>query len=92
VVLPHRAYWLFRGPLADVGSWDGAQQWPGTRRLHQVEPAFVWPADHAWCVARDVDPHWAGVGATADLITRLLAEPRLDLVRADPGTDQPAYR
>lgn len=92
VVVPHRAYWLFRGPLAGVGAWDTAQGWPGRIRLHQAEPAFVWPADHAWCVANDVDPHWAGIGGTTALITRLTADPLLDVVAADPTTEQPFYR
>ena len=92
VVVPHRAYWLFRGPLAEVGSWDGAREWPGQCRLDEAEPAFTWPADHAWCVARDVDPHWAGIGGTHSLIAALMADPRLDLVPADPAQAQPAYR
>jgi hypothetical protein len=92
VVVPHRAYWLFRGPLADIGGWDTAQGWPGHPRLDRVGPAFVWPADHAWCLARDVDPHWAGIGGTTALVTRLLSDPRLDVVAADPGQAQPAYR
>lgn len=29
VEVPDRAYWLFRGPLADVGTWDSAHGWPG---------------------------------------------------------------
>jgi len=92
VVLPNRAYWLFRGPLADVGTWDTAQEWPGQCRLDEAPPAFAWPADHQWCVARDVDPHWAGIGGTPPLITRLVSDPRLDVVPADPTEDQPFYR
>lgn len=92
VVVPHRAYWLFRGPLADVGTWDTAQGWPGQCRLNQAEPAFVWPSDHAWCVAKDVDPHWAGIGGPEALISQLTTDPRLDAVHADPTKDQPLYR
>ncbi|HTE68227.1 MAG TPA: hypothetical protein VK942_05620 [Actinomycetes bacterium] len=92
VVVPNRAYWLFRGPLADVGTWDTAQEWPGNYRLDEAGPAFVWPGDHAWCVAMDVDPHWAGIGGTAALITQLTTDPRLDLVPADPTKDQPFYQ
>ena len=91
VVVPARAFWLFRGPLGDVGSWDSAQEWSADYRLLGAEPAFIWPADHAWCVANDVDPHWAGVGGTAPLISRLMADPRLDLVPADPAEDPPFY-
>jgi hypothetical protein len=92
VVVPNRAYWLFRGSLADVGRWDTAHARPGQCRLDEAEPAFIWPADHTWCLARDVDPHWAGIGGTPPLITRLMTEPRLDVVPADPTTDQPLYR
>ena len=92
VVVPNRAYWLFRGPLAEVGTWDTAQGWPGECRLDQTEPAFVWPADHAWCVARDIDPHWAGIGGHQALITQLTTDPHLDVIPADPTKDQPLYR
>jgi hypothetical protein len=51
----------------------------------------VWPADRTWCVAKDVDPHWAGIGADDDAIEPLLADPALDVVRADPTQPQPRY-
>jgi hypothetical protein len=92
VVVPNRGYWLFRGPLADVGTWNTAQGWPAGCRLVETEPAFVWPADHAWCVAKDVDPHWAGIGGSRALITQLTTDPRLDVVLADPTKEQPSYR
>jgi hypothetical protein len=91
VVVPNRAYWLFRGPLTDVGSWDTSQEWPAGYRLGAAEPAFIWPPDHVWCVARDVDPHWAGIAGNTPLITSLMADPRLDLVAADPAENQPSY-
>lgn len=85
--VPYRSYFLFQGSLAGFDAWatraDGS---PGTNR-----PAFVWPADHAWCLAFDVDPHWAGIGAAAAAIDDLRADPRLDVVLADPGERQPAY-
>jgi hypothetical protein len=90
--VPNRKYFLFHGGVLDSVEWDiprtenqSAQQWT-------PEPAFVWPADHAWCVANDVDPHWAGIGAGVDAINELLAHPRLDVVAADPTTAQPNYR
>jgi len=92
VVVPHRAYFLFRGSISDFGDWGAADAWPGQPRLHMPDPAFIWPADHAWCVANDVDPHWAGIGAGVSAIDELVADPRLDIVPADPGEEQPAYR
>ena len=91
VVVPNRAYWLFRGPLAEVGAWDAAQGWPSECRLDGAEAAFVWPGDHAWCLASDVDPHWAGIGGHPALITQLTTDPHLDVIPADPTQDQPSY-
>lgn len=92
VVVPNRAYYLFRGPLADARDWDDTDLWVGQTRLRPPEPAFVWPADHAWCVASDVDPHWAGIGADSQVIDQLVSDARLDAVPADPDAEQPAYR
>lgn len=90
VVVPNRSYLLFRGDSTDPGDWGAADVAPGHPRLW--EPAFVWPADRAWCVANDVDPHWAGIGADRRVIEQLVADPRLDVVPADPDEKQPGYR
>ena len=92
VVVPNRAYFLFRGPLPDAYDWGEAELLAGQTRLHALEPAFVWPADHAWCVALDVDPHWAGIGADTHVIDQLVRDTRFDTVRADPTEKQPSYR
>ena len=93
VVVPARSYFLFRGALSDFGDWGAADMWPGQPRLHTMpDPAFIWPADHAWCIADDVDPHWAGIGADAPAIDELLADSRVDVVAADPREAQPWYR
>jgi hypothetical protein len=92
VVVPFRAYWLFRGPLAEVGTLGVAQGFPGPWLFDGPGPAFVWPADRAWCVAQDVDPHWAGIGGNPMMINQLVAAPTLDVVPADPAEAQPAYR
>jgi hypothetical protein len=88
--LPARSYFLFRGALSDAGDWGAAQYSSGAPSPY--EPAFVWPADRAWCVANDVDPHWAGIGADASVIEQLVADPHLDAVGANAAEDQPAYR
>ncbi|RCW46955.1 hypothetical protein DFQ14_101295 [Halopolyspora algeriensis] len=89
VVVPNRAYFLFHGRLADGHNWDDADLWVGQTRLDAPVPAFVWPADHAWCVASDVDPHWAGIGADTHVIEQLVNDARLDVVCADPDAEQP---
>lgn len=91
VVVPHRAYYLFRGKLTDFGDWGPTVLRPGMPPPHLYDPAFAWPADRAWCVTKDVDPHWAGIGADPSAIDRLVADPRLDVVRADPDEPPPRY-
>lgn len=90
-VLPHRAYHLFHGRLSDIGSWGATDQGSGQPSTGMNAPAFIWPADHAWCVAKDVDPHWAGIGADQAVIDRLVDGSGLDVVHADPDEDQPSY-
>jgi hypothetical protein len=92
VVVPTRAYYLFRGAASDVDDWGAAEMWPGQPRTDMPPAAFIWPADHAWCIANDVDPHWAGIGADVSAIDQLLADPRLNVVLADPRENQPSYR
>lgn len=77
---------MLRGDLADLDTWPQA-----LGHDLRVGPAFVWPADHRWCLASDVDPHWAGIGADEAAVAALLATPDLDVVRADPTEDQPTY-
>ena len=63
VVIPNRAYFLFQ--VSELGDRDLS---PGRLWPDLPDPAFVWPADQAWCLANDVDPHWAGIGADASAI------------------------
>lgn len=86
VRIPNRAYFLFEGPLAEAGQWGVDDQHGET-----LVPALVWPADRAWCVAKDVDQHWIGVGAPEAAIQELLSAPGLDVVKADPAEQQPFY-
>lgn len=79
--LPHRRYRLMRGPLTEIDSWEGPDA-----------PAFVWPQDRAWCFTCDVDPHWAGIGASERAIRHLVADPVLDIVATRPDQPWPAYR
>jgi hypothetical protein len=93
LTLPDRACLMFRVRLPDFASGAVADRWESARHYGDMpEPAFIWPADRAWCITCDVDPHWAGIGVAPDAIEALLDDPRLDVVRADPDAEQPFYR
>jgi hypothetical protein len=91
VTVPERSYFLFRGGLEDFDDWGSARMDGVPRSADVPPPAFIWPADHAWCIAFDVDPHYAGIGAAPESIARLAAHPVLDVVLADPSEQQPYY-
>lgn len=78
-----RDYHLFAGTLSDAAAWD---------ELEVDPPHLIWPADHAWFVAADVDPDWIGVGGTQSLIDELVAHEDLDVVPATYGPSQPEHR
>jgi hypothetical protein len=80
--LPHRAYWLVRGPvglaaanLADEPSEQSAHLW--------------WPADRAWCVVTDIDLMSTYVGGSTACIADLLATGGLETAAAT--ADQSTY-
>ncbi len=92
--IPLRSFFLFRGSLSQAEIWGTpAGIWGRPEFSRGGTPAFVWPSDRTWCVAADVDPHWAGIGAAVPSIERLVADRRLDAVEADRRAgEQPAYR
>ncbi|MCI2240433.1 hypothetical protein MO973_45190 [Paenibacillus sp. TRM 82003] len=89
VRLPNRDYYLFAGSTSDLGDWGPAL--PLRSGGHAPDPAFVWPTDHAWCLARDVDPHYAGIGAAPGAIEALVHRSGLDVVLTDLTREQPHY-
>ncbi|MEV0078976.1 hypothetical protein AB0H58_21455 [Nocardia neocaledoniensis] len=88
--IPHRDYWLLRGTLADFADWNSGdrERWPYG---DCPDPAFLWPADRAWCVTDDVDAHFASIGAGAEAIELLVADPRVDIVPDDPTVEPPSW-
>lgn len=91
VRVPNRNYFLLRGQAADLTG--ATEMWPDQPNLPMPgRPAFVWPADRAWCVTADVDPHWAGIGADRATISELLTATNLDVVPTELGVEQPHYR
>lgn len=66
-----------------TGTRDEWLAWASSDREGSYPPSFVWPSDRAWCIAYDVDAHFAGVGASDAAIDSLLSNSRLASVRTD---------
>jgi hypothetical protein len=72
--LPHRAYHVFAGPIEGARTSYSAVPWG-----HQSANLW-WPADHAWCVATEIDFAWTYVGGPRACVDALLADPRVEAV------------
>lgn len=68
--------------------WDN---WIAAGVDHAYPPAFVWPHDRAWCIAFDVDAHFAGVGGSKQAFT-LLTEGGHPVSRWERDVAPPMYR
>ena len=79
--LPPREYILFAGPLADAGQW-GAAPYAIDIPRDINSPNLLWPEDHSWFVATEIDQDWTSVAGSEALIKAVLADPRLEAVRS----------
>jgi len=73
-LLPHREYVLFRGHLSEVTELGV----PGPLGFCHLTPALLWPCDHSWCVASEVDLDSTLIGGTRALIDAILADSELE--------------
>ena len=84
--LPGRdEYYLFEGELHDaarIGYWSSEESFDA------ISPHFFWPADHAWCVATEVDYDSTVIGGTQLLIDGLCASAQVEVLQMAP--DAPA--
>lgn len=75
--LPGRDYLLFEGPVDEVVThWDGS-----SGKL----PSLWWPADHAWCVATEIDFDSTYVGGSPACIEAILAAEGIEALRTRGG-------
>jgi hypothetical protein len=85
VALEHRNCLLFRGPVAAATSF-------GAGPFFQ-SPTLWWPADHAWCVASELDIYSTYVAATSSAVRALIEHPELEVLECTPeqGVDRGPY-
>jgi hypothetical protein len=69
-MLPHRAYFLFLGPIDAVTSLSVGD--------FQHPPNLWWPEDHAWCVASDIDLSETYLAASQACVTQVINDPGLE--------------
>ena len=67
-------YRLFAGPKQVLTTW------PGMTPPWQQSANLIWPPDHSWCIATDIDWDSTLVAGAPTLADRLLADPRLEAV------------
>ena len=76
VRLPVREYLLYSGPVEAISA---------TAEIGHGQTAnLAWPADHAWCVASEIDLAWTYVGGSKALIEQVLVDEHLEALRAEP--------
>jgi hypothetical protein len=66
LLLPDRAYYLFRRPIDAVTSL--------TIGTFRHPPNLWWPEDHAWCVATEIDLGETYVAASAVCVQQVVAD------------------
>lgn len=91
VRIPARDYLLFRGPLHEAGQWGATDLLPGVARPIN-SPNLMWPADHAWFVATEIDLPWTGIGGSTELIEALMADESLDTEQVEPSGELSYWR
>jgi hypothetical protein len=84
VQLPNRDYFLYQGPA------EAALTLAGLDGTGEQCPNIWWPADHAWCVASEIDLQWTYVGGPRGLIDAILADDRIEALPA--SADDPVSR
>ena len=92
VEIPHRAKLLFTGPVEALRDAP-ALAWYGSAADIGQEPHLVWPEDHAWCVACDVDEEIEfTVGCSGDASQALARALPGGVRRVRYGEPAPLYR
>lgn len=80
--LPGRdRYHLFHGAVEQavhIGRWDN------TTFFTAQSPHFMWPADHTWCVATEIDDDSTIIGGTTALISEVCASAAIEVLPIAP--------
>lgn len=86
--LPARSHVLFRGGLDELATpeWSSRVPWADTPPEWTQSPSWIWPADHAFAIATEIDWDSTIVAGTADLVRAVCAHPELEALPIREGT------
>jgi hypothetical protein len=76
--LPAREYGLLKAPMTAL------HRIIESPHAIRTGPSLWWPADHAWCVATEVDFRWTYVAACASGVRSLERNAQLEVLRTIP--------
>ncbi|WP_125609753.1 hypothetical protein [Specibacter cremeus] len=77
-----RQYFVFRGTITDLAH----PPWAEGRTLNTQTPNLAWPADHAWCLATEIDFDSTLAGGTREAIDAVVRSPLLEALPVTPAT------
>jgi hypothetical protein len=70
------------GHLDEVGRWGATDPATGSSTDEELPaPHLLWPADHRWFAATDVDSGFTWAGGSQGLIDAVITDPELDAGR-----------
>ena len=78
-------FYLFEGDVHDAVRIG---YWANENAFHAITPQFMWPADHVWCVATEIDDDSTFIGGTQALVEELCASTEIEVLQIAP--DAPA--
>jgi hypothetical protein len=91
VAIPDRVMLLFTGPVEELRDAP-ALAWYGSARGVYQEPHLVWPEDHAWCLACEVDEEVEFTVGCSVGASEALARALPGAVRRCSSESAPMYR
>lgn len=77
-------------PVDAEKPWERPEPDP-TDPFWRSAPSLIWPADHSWFVASEVDFDSTLVGGSRTLVDALVAAPGLEVLEVEPGTKLTAF-
>ena len=86
--LPARSYVLFEAGAADFADagWTARAPWVD-RPIWAQSPSIVWPDDHAWVLATEIDFDSTLVAGTRALVEELVHTPGVEALPLSPDAD-----